>query len=97
MLLCIIDAEYGNTKIDTDVNKVYSKNILAHVKDNTNPHGITLYQDNVEIFNKLTLNNYPVYSSLYTSYVTNNQGQSFLTINDENMQIVFATVYPESL
>lgn len=97
MLLCIIDADYGNTKIDTDVNKVYSKNILAHVKDNTNPHGVTLYQDNVEIFNQLTLNNYPVYSSFYTSYITNNQGQFSLMVPNENMQIVFATAYPESL
>lgn len=97
MLLCILDLDYNNVKIDTDVNKVYSKNILAHVKDNTNPHGEILHQDNIEIFNKLTLNNYPVYSSLYTYYITNNQGQSFLTIPDENMQVVFATVYPESL
>ena len=48
MLLCTIDL----TKIEPKINenpsgKVYSKNVSAHILDNTNPHGRILYQDQI--------------------------------------------------
>jgi hypothetical protein len=42
MLLCIFQANQHNPVVNTDVGKVFSKNILAHTKDNTNPHGQNL-------------------------------------------------------
>jgi hypothetical protein len=38
LLLCIVETTTPS-KIITDVNKIYGKNLLSHTKDNTNPHG----------------------------------------------------------
>ena len=53
MLLCVVRTT-KDPVLDLDVNKVYSKNILAHTMDITNPHGKNLYQDNT-IWDKMLI------------------------------------------
>jgi hypothetical protein len=50
LLLCIVET-MNPCNINTDVNKVYAKNLLAHTKDNTNPHGKDMYQYNLNVVN----------------------------------------------
>lgn len=79
----------NNIKINTDTNKVYAKNILAHTADNTNPHGKKLMQE------ELYLQKHRVYTPIY--------GKMTAFINQENKYIcpdnfvpVFVHIYPEN-
>lgn len=94
LLLCIVETT-SESLIITDVNKVFAKNLLAHTKDNTNPHGKQMYQYDLNVVNSLTLNNTPVYPSIYTSYITQN-GEYILSFPD-NKQVVFVNAYPEQI
>ena len=92
MLLCIVRTT-KDPVIDLDVNKVYSKNILAHTMDITNPHGKNLYQDNLFVDNKLMLNEKQIYPYFYDSFYTS---QNYLyPVTDKN--VVFVTAYPEDV
>lgn len=95
MLLCVVQTFRGNLKIYTDVNKVYAKNILAHTKDNTNPHGEKLLQKDLYVFNELKLKGNEITGAVYDSFVT--QNDSYIMDVPENKNVVFVTAYPESL
>lgn len=95
MLLCIFEANQYNPVVNTDVGKVFSKNILAHTKDNTNPHGQNLQQYNLNVYNQLKLKGSQITIPFFTSYLT---GKSECKIDfPQNRQVVFVTAYPESL
>lgn len=90
LLVAIVDlTDINNIKINTDTNKIYAKNILAHTADRTNPHGKKLMQE------ELYLQNNRVYTPIY--------GKMTVFINQENKYIcpsnfvpVFAHIYPEN-
>ena len=81
--------------INTDVNKVYAKNLLAHTKDSTNPHGKDMYQYNLNVVNQFKIKGENVYSSIYTSYETIS-GEYILNF-PEGKQVLYVTAFPESL
>lgn len=95
MLLCVVQTFRGDLNIYTDVNKVFAKNILAHTKDNTNPHGESLIQKNLYVMNELKVNSNDVYGAIYDSFITS-QNEYIMNI-PEGKQIKFVTAYPESL
>ncbi len=95
MLLCIVDT-HGEGSVNTDVDKVYAKNILAHTMDTTNPHGRTMTQDNLAVVETLTVNGNPVNGVEYRTAVTAGSGSS-VTIEFTSSVPLFVTVYPESL
>lgn len=94
LLLCIIETT-DQPVIITDVNKVFAKNLIAHTKDNTNPHGKQMYQYDLNIINQLKLKNEFVYPSIYTSYET--QSNEYILPFPQNKQVIYVTAYPESL
>lgn len=94
MLLCVVQTG-RNPKLNTDVNKIYSKNILSHTKDNTNPHGSDLYQENLVVNNSLSVNDLPLYGSFYMQYKTNDKN-IFVWEIPFNMEVVFVSAFPES-
>lgn len=52
-----IDLTGIEPKIDEEpYTRKYTSNIVAHIKDNTNPHGRTLYQDILQVSENLYLN-----------------------------------------
>lgn len=94
ILLCIVETTQ-EPKIITDLNKVYAKNILAHTKDNTNPHGKQIYQYDLNIINSLKLKNEELHACIYSSYVT--QKNEYRIDFPENKQVIYVTAYPESI
>ena len=94
LLLCIVETT-DQPVIITDVNKVFAKNLIAHTKDNTNPHGKQMYQYDLNVINQLKLKNEIVYPAIYTSYET--QSNEYILQFPQNKQVIFVTAYPESL
>ena len=94
MALCIVNTS-GEGTIDTDVNKVYAKNILAHTMDSTNPHGRHQTQDELDVIESLTVKGYNVNGVMYATALTAGDG------NDVNVTFkgepAFVVVYPEEL
>lgn len=91
MALCIVDTTDGT--IDTDVNKVYAKNILAHTTDSTNPHGKALSQEELNVTGSLTVGGRPVLGVEYRDFLSG--GQQALTFSFDG-EPVFAEIYAES-
>ena len=88
MLLCTVDFSNSSSTsvpviLDDKIawvnedNKIYAKNLLAHSKDNTNPHGKTLYQNDIK-FHHLSTDfevgntklNLPVYGAIYQDIIS---------------------------
>ena len=92
--LCIVNTSTASPSINTDVDKPYAKNILAHIIDVTNPHGKTLYQQNLNVTDSLTVQGNPVHGAIYGNYTTHS-GEHEWTPPDGQVP-VFASAYPES-
>ena len=75
MALCIVNTS-GEGTIDTDVNKVYAKNILAHTMDSTNPHGRRQTQDELDVVESLTVKGYNVNGVMYATAMTAGDGNA---------------------
>ncbi len=59
---------------ENPLDKVYSKDILAHTHDSSNPHGRKLYQDNLYINDDFYINNQ---KQPQTIYVSGNENKIF--------------------
>jgi len=88
MLLCTVDfSNSSSTSVPiilgdkvawvNEDNKIYAKNLLKHAKDNTNPHGQTLYQNEIKFQNLMTdfeigdtHLNLPVYGAIYQDIIS---------------------------
>lgn len=69
ILLATVDLR-GDEPIvnDSPDGKKYTKNILSHITDSTNPHGRDAYQDRLTICDKLTINENEVYETIYSDF-----------------------------
>ena len=81
--------------IDTDVNKVYAKNILAHTMDSTNPHGRRQTQDELDVVESLTVKGYNVNGVMYATAMTAGDGNAVNVVFKG--EPAFVVVYPEEL
>ena len=94
MALCVVDT-HGEGTVDTDVDKVYAKNVLAHTMDSTNPHGRCQTQEEMRVTDSLTVKGCDVTGAMYATTATAGEGSA--------VEIAFAqppafvTVYPEQL
>lgn len=95
MLLCVVQTYKNNLKVYTDVNKVFAKNILAHTKDYTNPHGEKLLQKDLYVFNELKVKGNEITGSIYDSFIT--QSDQYVYNIPEKKNVIFVTAYPESI
>lgn len=94
LLLCIVETTTPS-KIITDVNKVYGKNLLSHTKDTTNPHGKQMYQYDLNVINELKINNNTIFPSIYTSYITTDK--EYVLPFPDNKQVIYVSAYPQSI
>lgn len=112
MLLCTVDfSNSSSTSIPVilddkiawvnEDNKIYAKNLLAHSKDNTNPHGKTLYQNNIK-FHHLSTDfvsgdtklNLPVYGAIYQDIISQGKDQITVISLPSGFKPMFVTVTP---
>ena len=94
MALCIVNTS-GEGAIDTDVSKVYAKNILAHTMDSTNPHGRHQTQDELDVVESLTVRGCDVNGVMYATATTAGDGKAVdVAFAGEP---AFVAVYPEEL
>lgn len=96
MPLCVIYfTDYEKGYIDTDVNKIYAKNILSHVMDNTDPHGEVLFQKVLNVKKELFIDSQSVYASIYDSFITT--GNEYVYDFPQGKEVIFVTVYPQHI
>ena len=95
MKLCVVDTIEGEEGINTDVNKIYAKNILAHTMDTTNPHGRIQTQDELHVKESLTVKNNPVHGVVFKQATT--AGANNVTEVTFDSEPLFLTIYPENL
>lgn len=95
MLLCVATVTYESIEIETDVSKVYGKNILAHTQDTTNPHGEQLIQKKLVVTDEIIYKDKRLIPPEYDSFITSNQGYVYNISNNKKVKFVIA--YPESL
>lgn len=95
-LLCQVDTRNNQVKIITDVNgKTLAKNVLAHTKDTTNPHGSILHQDTLNVKN-LNVQGNKIYTSIYDDIIS--QGKTGVDYNvPSNFIPIFVNAYGDSL
>ena len=77
-----------------DLDKVYAKNILAHTRDTTNPHGEELTQDTLKITNKLFIAEQEIYQVIYSTIESKGQGEPY-KLNLGHRTPVFVTAVGE--
>ena len=94
MALCVVDT-HGEGSVDTDTNKVYAKNILAHTMDSTNPHGRTQTQEVMKVTDSLEVKGNPVHGVVFKKAYSAGNGNAVEVIFDS--EPLYLTVYPESL
>lgn len=94
MCLCYIDT-HGEGMVNTNVNKIYAKNLLAHTMDATNPHGRIQTQDEMKVVNSLIVRGNSVNGAQYVTAITAGNGGSVAVQFDS--EPCFLTVYPEEL
>lgn len=91
--ICQVDFTGEKPIINTDVDKVLAKNILAHTQDRTNPHGKELVQDKIQVLNKLILNGQQIYQVFYQKLKTN--GLLGVNWSKEGYKPIYVNVYGE--
>lgn len=94
MYLCHVDT-HGEGLVNTNVDKIYAKNLLAHTMDATNPHGRVQTQDEMKIVTSLTVRGSNVNGIKYVTATTAGNGGSVVVQFDR--EPYFLTVYPEEL
>lgn len=94
LLICMVDTLRGQIK--SDVDKVYAKNILAHTADRTNPHGKFVSQDIMSIEERLSIQGFPAYGSIYDEVLSGGEGGVEYEVDDK-YKVVFVNVYAEEL
>lgn len=87
----------GKPTIDTDVEKVYGKNILAHTADKTNPHGKTLIQDYINIQNDISVKGNHIFGAIYDDILSSGPNSETTYDIDSNFIPVFVNAYPNTL
>lgn len=93
ILLCMVDLRGDAPVVIDDMDdKVYTKNILAHGSDCSNPHGRTLYQDNLVINDTLKIEDRSVYSSETRSVEL--PGNSDCVVLSFGADVAFVSVMP---
>ena len=92
--LCVIDGTDG-WAIDIDVaGKNRASSITTHIADSTNPHGVLLTQNELQIVDKAAVKSARVSGSIYGTYTT--EGATPVTVQvSTSGSVAFATCYPE--
>ena len=91
--ICEVDYTGEEPVLILDIEKDLSKNVLAHTKDSTNPHGKELTQDILNILSELKINENKIFSSIYDSVISN--GTDGIEWMKEGYKPIFIQVYPE--
>lgn len=94
MCLCRVDT-HKDGLVDTNVDKIYAKNLLAHTMDTTNPHGKIQTQEEMKVVNSLTVRGNSVNGAKYVTATTAGNGGSVAVTF--SVEPCFLTVYPEEL
>lgn len=94
ILLCTVDFTGATPSLDTNVNKVYVRNIINHTATVSNPHGARMSQDNLDVLDALTVNGAAVRGAVYETFTSAATEQSIEV--PDGLRPVFATIYPES-
>lgn len=92
MMLCIVDLRTEPKVISDPDDKIYTKNILAHANDSSNPHGRKLYQDSLEVKKELKINGNEIYETIYENITSGGAGNPIEVAVDR--VIKFVTVTP---
>lgn len=93
MKLCVVDT-HGDGTVNTDVDKIYAKNLLAHTMDTTNPHGRTQTQDALKVVESLEVRGSEVHGVEVRRAVTGGEAGTVVEFPSEPL---FATVCPDAL
>ena len=87
LLMAIIDLTGEKPIIIEDPDdKIYTKNIIAHANDFSNPHGRKLYQDKLFVNDALYVNGHQIFETVYKEIVLN--GVDGLEIEFEDNKVV---------
>ena len=94
--LCIVSAIPGAPFVDTSVDKPNAAYIISHMSgvNNSNPHGNTVRQSNVNILGEMTLLNNSINGSINMTYTTQ-LGEYELEL-PENTVPLFVHAFPQS-
>ena len=92
ILLATVDLRGDEPVVDENPDgKKYTKDILAHITDSTNPHGRDLHQDRLSLHDWLKIDGNDVYGSLYFDCGFENQD---CFIVDCDREVVFVNIMP---
>ena len=93
VLLANIDLMGTEPHLDEEPDgKLYSRDVLQHSSDQTNPHGRRLTQDELRVLERLTVAGRPVHGSVYLRSRLN--GNGIPTLFTLENQIVHVSVMP---
>lgn len=91
ILLCTVDFREETPVLNTDGDKQYLKSLAAHSMDTTNPHGVDLTQENLNVARKLSILGNEIFPSVIQT-VNSPGSESQAVTSVEGMTPKFVTV-----